>query len=287
MSNSDPTRSPEFLESTILWTVIYKLDIDINNRVGAKSFFKQHEAWIIESDYGSVLDSIPPDYDIWVDATPFVLGVKSGNETSIGQQAEVFISGKTPLEKWTEDPHAECTDITLLRSSNQLISDFQLHNSGIFTVYDKCESFDRKDQKEPMFLKEGKAGIISLSGIVRQLQVFGTIFDHFTLVHSYSSIFLTRSLQLPSRTWEAPMENMAAFFQAGPLTLPVDVGGYDPDHPLSTLTVKDRFFRNTALPSLPEGDWSLLQPFVGKTPGSRLPLHNAFGIDTRLSIHTR
>jgi hypothetical protein len=116
---------------------------------------------------------------------------------------------------------------------------------------------------------------------VRQLQVFGAIFDPFTPIHGYSSILPTRSLQLPSWTWEAPMENMTAFFHAGPLTLPQDVGDYDSDHPLTTATVKDRPFRNASLPSLPEGDWSWLQPFVDKTPGSKLPLYNAFGIEAK------
>lgn len=116
---------------------------------------------------------------------------------------------------------------------------------------------------------------------VRQLHIFGAIFDPFTPIHGYSSLLPTRSLQLPPWTWQAAMENMTAFFHAGPLTLTEDPGEYDPKNPLTTETVKKRPTRNAALPTLPEGDWSWLQPFVDKTPGSKLPVYNAYGIEEK------
>ncbi|KAM0266930.1 hypothetical protein ACHAPA_006499 [Fusarium lateritium] len=152
-----PSRSPEFLEPPTRWIVIRKLDMDSISPVGAKPFFKEYEAWVIESDYRWSLHCIPQDYDLQLDVSPFVLGVKSGDDTNIEQQAEVFIGRKTPLEKWTDNPDACRADITLLRSSNQLFADFQLHNTNVFSMLDNFEYFDRRSSKEPMFLKEAKA----------------------------------------------------------------------------------------------------------------------------------
>lgn len=115
---------------------------------------------------------------------------------------------------------------------------------------------------------------------VRQLQIFGAIFDPFTPIHGYSSLLPIRSLQLPPWTWQDAMQNMTAFFHAGPLTLTGDVGDYD-NKPLTTEMVKSRPSRNAALPSLSEGEWSWLQPFVDPNNGAELPVYNAFGIEAK------
>ncbi|KAF4481688.1 cell surface receptor IPT TIG domain containing protein [Fusarium agapanthi] len=130
----------------------------------------------------------------------------------------------------------------------------------------------------------------------KELQIFGAIFDPFTPINGYSSILPPRSLQLPSWTWQDAMQNMTAFFHAGPLTLTQDVGDYDSNNPLTTKTVKKRPSRNAALPALDEGEWSWLQsfveqpfveqpfveqPFVDEKGGSGLPLYNAYGIEMK------
>ncbi|KAG5793143.1 hypothetical protein H9Q69_007802 [Fusarium xylarioides] len=151
-----PTKSPEFLEPPTRWIIVRKLDLDSISPVGAKPFFKEYQAWVIESDYQWALECIPPDYDLQVDVYPFILGVKSGDDTNIEQQAEVFIGRKTPLEDWSECESAHRVDISLLRSSNQFFADFQLHNSNVFSTLDNFQYNDGSSEK-PQFLQKATA----------------------------------------------------------------------------------------------------------------------------------
>ncbi|KAI0190073.1 hypothetical protein EV127DRAFT_340386 [Xylaria flabelliformis] len=117
-----------------------------------------------------------------------------------------------------------------------------------------------------------------------KMTVFGTILDPFTPVHAFSSFLPAKSLQLQPWTWQDAMQNITAFFHAGPLTVTNDVGGYDDQHPLTTKTMKYTPVRNVALPSLGAGDWSWLQPFVSPDAASELPVFNAFGIEKKGNV---
>jgi len=114
----------------------------------------------------------------------------------------------------------------------------------------------------------------------RQLRVFGAIVDPFTPIHGLSSFLPAQSLQLDSWTWQEAMQNITAFFHAGPLNVPKDIGAYDPAHPLTTASMKDPPTRNVPLPSLGSGDWSWLQPFEdpNDTDGT---VFNSFGIEKK------
>lgn len=115
----------------------------------------------------------------------------------------------------------------------------------------------------------------------RKMKVYGAIMDPFTPVHAFSSFMPTKSLQLPPWTWQDAMQNITAFFHAGPLSVTHDVGVYDRSHPLTTKSMKDAPPRNVAFPSLGAGDWNWLQPFDEKLD---LPLFNAFGIEKKGNI---
>ena len=145
--------SPEFIQPPTRWLVIRKLDMESIKPTTAKSGFKEYEAWVIESDHMWQLDEIPLDLDLQVDVSPFVVGV-AGEGVNIEQQAEVFIGRKTPLEKWDENPAANPPDISLLRSSNQLFADFQLHNANVFSMLD---NFQYGDPSKPQYLEGAHA----------------------------------------------------------------------------------------------------------------------------------
>ncbi|KAF7559946.1 hypothetical protein G7046_g4214 [Stylonectria norvegica] len=150
------TDTPEFLQPPTRWIVLRKLDLDTISPAEAQPHFKEYQAWVVESDYQWSLDNIPTDYDLQVDVSPFVVGV-AGETVDIEQQAEVFIGRKTPLEKWKRDPCAEYANISLLRSSNQLFADFQLHNTNVFSILDNFEYFDKSKPNEAQFLNQATA----------------------------------------------------------------------------------------------------------------------------------
>lgn len=149
------SNTPEFIQPPTRWVVIRKLSLDTISPKSAKPYFKEYQAWVIESDYLWKLDDIPLDYDIQVDMSPFVVGV-AGEGVDIEQQAEVFIGRKTLLEEWSENPNAEYTNISLLRSSNQLFTDFQLHNTNVFSTLDNF-SYTTKDSLDLQYLDAASA----------------------------------------------------------------------------------------------------------------------------------
>ncbi|EJT75103.1 hypothetical protein GGTG_08941 [Gaeumannomyces tritici R3-111a-1] len=94
----------------------------------------------------------------------------------------------------------------------------------------------------------------------RRMAVYGAIVDPFTPVHAYSSLLPPQTLQLPGWTWQAALNNMTAFFHAGPMVLVDDVGGYNGE-PLTAENWRKVPARNVALPGLGAGEWNWLQPF--------------------------
>lgn len=121
----------------------------------------------------------------------------------------------------------------------------------------------------------------------RKLQVYGAIMDPFSAIHAYSSFLPVRSLQLAPWTWQEAMDNMTAFFRAGPFTLTEDVGDYCIEHPLTTKTMKDVPPNNVILPALGGGEWNWLQPYVDPEAGDDLtkpPVFNSYGIDNKINL---
>ncbi|KAI2465289.1 hypothetical protein F4781DRAFT_35877 [Annulohypoxylon bovei var. microspora] len=141
------TDTPEFLQPPTRWIVIRKLELDSIEPEEAKPYFKEYEAWVLESDYQWNLDDIPLDYDLQVDVSPFVVG-QAGEGIDIDEQAEVFIGRKTRLEDYSPDPDAKIANISLLRSSNPFFADFQLHNSNVFSSLDNFEYSDSTDSRK-------------------------------------------------------------------------------------------------------------------------------------------
>ncbi|RYP41837.1 hypothetical protein DL767_000738 [Monosporascus sp. MG133] len=140
MGDSGKNDTPDFVQPPTRWVVIREIDTDSILPEDALASFKdkKYQAWVLESDYlWSSLDQVPLDMDIQTDMAPFILG-QEGSDVDIQEQAEVFIGRKTPLEEWsgTEDLNAQPPNISLLRSSNQLFADFQMHNANVFSMLD-------------------------------------------------------------------------------------------------------------------------------------------------------
>ncbi|THC91741.1 hypothetical protein EYZ11_008792 [Aspergillus tanneri] len=119
----------------------------------AQPSFKKYEAWVVESDYLWKLDDIPTEVDLEVDVSPFVVG-QAGSDVDIVEQAEVFIGRRTRLQDWKDDAPHDMADITLLRSSNQLFADFQLHNANVFSILD---NFQYGTTAQPQYLDSAQA----------------------------------------------------------------------------------------------------------------------------------
>lgn len=153
IESTSKSYTPEFIQPPTRWLVIRMLDMNSIRPTSAASSFKEYEAWVIESDHLWLLDEIPLDFDLQVDVSPFVVGL-AGEEVNIDQQAEVFIGRKTPLDKWTENSNANPPNISLLRSSNQLFADFQLHNANVFSMLD---NFQYGDSSNPSYLDGASA----------------------------------------------------------------------------------------------------------------------------------
>ena len=106
------------------------------------------------------------------------------------------------------------------------------------------------------------------------LQIFGTIIDPFSPVHTYTGIVPVKELSLPPWTWQSAMSQMKAFFHTGPVLVTQDVPEYEPSRklvagaplfpPEKTTTEK-----GVALPAVASGDWAWLQPYAGKEKSER------------------
>lgn len=149
--------TPDFVEPPTRWVVIREIDVDSIQPEDARASFKdkKYQAWVVQSDHLWSLDQIPLDLDLQTDMAPFVVG-RAGSDVEIEEQAEVFIGRKMPLEEWngTEDAHAQPPNLSLLRSSNQLFADFQMHNANVFSVLD---NFRYGDDKDPKYLTKAKS----------------------------------------------------------------------------------------------------------------------------------
>lgn len=117
-----------------------------------------------------------------------------------------------------------------------------------------------------------------------KLKVRSILMDPFSAVHGYTGIQPIRPLRLPAWAVHNAMRKMTAFFQVGPIILPVAEPNFDPSRTLDP-TKADYLASTAKLPTIPipaiqSADWAWLQPYVGEDQ----PVYNALGvgpIDTR------
>lgn len=101
-----------------------------------------------------------------------------------------------------------------------------------------------------------------------QLAVFGAIVDPFSAVHAYSGVLPVRELTLPDWTWQGPIDQISAFFHAGPVLVTWDVPKFDEKNQLTQgklipkIVDKKKGEHGVALPGGSLGQWSWLQPYM-------------------------
>lgn len=122
------------------WLVVRHLDVDSavpNITDSTVRAAVQCRAWVITSSELRPLDQLDDTVDVQVDVSPFIAGSTASTDTpSLMKQAEVFIGGVWDAAGWSEAQVGQTVPITVLNSSNYLFSDFQLHNSSVFSMLD-------------------------------------------------------------------------------------------------------------------------------------------------------
>ncbi|KAF3906785.1 hypothetical protein AA313_de0207401 [Arthrobotrys entomopaga] len=171
-TNSDDSQAPAptYPNTPNRWLVIRKLDptaaTTLPNPLPPGLTVPAVDAWILESDTLQLIDDLDDDVDLQVDVSPFIASTAKNaakpEETSIEEQAEVFIGKRQPAGGWTEtDP--EAVSLSLLNSSNQLFPDYQPHNSNVFSMVDTFPCYDA----------EGKPAETQLTDAVADYYVIG------------------------------------------------------------------------------------------------------------------
>lgn len=146
---------PEFRAVPNRWLIIRHIDTSSASPTLTDPVARdvQCQAWVVESDLQTSLDSIDETKDIQVDYAPFLAPSSNNDTSSVEQQAEVFIGSKADLEKWTPDDlenpdgKVRVKPLSLLNSSNHLFADFQHHNGNCFSIQDDFK-YIGEDNKE-------------------------------------------------------------------------------------------------------------------------------------------
>ena len=106
-----------------------------------------------------------------------------------------------------------------------------------------------------------------------QLNVFGAIVDPFSPVHAYSGILPVKELVLPNWTWQSALDNISAFFHAGPILVTDDVPDFVESRRLEQgnlppkLVPKEKGEIGVKLPGGTLGQWTWLQPYMDPGTG--------------------
>ncbi|KAH6949752.1 hypothetical protein BKA56DRAFT_606799 [Ilyonectria sp. MPI-CAGE-AT-0026] len=133
------------------WLVVRHLDLTtaVPQITDAKvAAAVQCRAWVITSDEFRSLEQLDDTVDLQVDVSPFIAGSTTKTDTqTLMKQAEVFIGRKWDASDWSEDQVKETVPITVLNSSNHLFSDFQLHNSSVFSMLDDFSYTDETGKR--------------------------------------------------------------------------------------------------------------------------------------------
>jgi hypothetical protein len=109
----------------------------------------QCRAWVVTSDELRPLASLDDSVDVQVDVSPFIAGSATKTDTqTLLQQAEVFIGRAWDAAGWSEAQVGPTVPITVLNSSNHLFSDFQLHNTSVFSMLDDFSYTDAAGKQQ-------------------------------------------------------------------------------------------------------------------------------------------
>ncbi|KAL2214625.1 hypothetical protein CC79DRAFT_1392458 [Sarocladium strictum] len=98
--------------------------------------------------------------------------------------------------------------------------------------------------------------------------VFGAIVDPFSSIHAWSGILPVKELALPAWTWQGPIDQISAFFHAGPVLVPWDVPAFEKNNKLQQGSLvpktvdKKKGEHGVALPGGALGQWTWLQPYM-------------------------
>ncbi|KAG7285855.1 hypothetical protein NEMBOFW57_008149 [Staphylotrichum longicolle] len=107
----------------------------------------EFQSWIVESDkIRHIGDFISPNDDLEVDCVPF-LHADDDDEPGnvVKRQAEVFLGQTFDALKWTGDDGADSSkraNLSVLASSNALMTDYQPFNSSVFSLVDNFSYVD-------------------------------------------------------------------------------------------------------------------------------------------------
>ena len=110
-----------------------------------------------------------------------------------------------------------------------------------------------------------------------QLSVFGALVDPFSAVHAYSGVLPVKELALPDWTWQSPIDQISAFFHAGPVLVTWDVPEFDSTNQLTQgklvpkIVDKKKGEHGAALPGGSLGQWTWLQPYMLDDQGNKPP----------------
>ncbi|MCJ1434525.1 hypothetical protein MMC27_003894 [Xylographa pallens] len=147
-SNDAPAPAPTYPNTPNRWLIIRKLgpnaSTTLPNPLPSKCTVPAVDAWILESDTLQMIDDLN-GFDLQVDVSPFISSTTANathpDQTSIAEQAEVFIGKRRPAAGWT-DTNPTAVSLSLLNSSNHLFADYQPHNSNVFSIIDTFPYYD-------------------------------------------------------------------------------------------------------------------------------------------------
>jgi hypothetical protein len=154
--SSQPDYSaPEFRPVPNRWVIIRRID---PKSVPKNTGIPLQDAFVVESDFLTKIDSFKADDDIETKATPFInpADLDPHGGRIIDGQAEWFIGSNTPLSEWkpNPDPKAYLSSLTIMTSSNQLFADYVPHNSNVFSIID---NFKFKSGNDTVYLESATA----------------------------------------------------------------------------------------------------------------------------------
>ncbi|CAH0046897.1 unnamed protein product [Clonostachys solani] len=144
--------APQFRAVPTRWLVIRRLKKSEPDFKGVG--VPEYQAWVIESDKGTGMANLTEENyphgvpNVQTDFSPFITAPDDNSPINIEEQAEALIGGKTPVDKWTEDPESNNRPLlTVMHGGNMLFADFQQHNTNVFSMIDNFEYGDADDLK--------------------------------------------------------------------------------------------------------------------------------------------
>ena len=93
------------------------------------------KAFVIESDRIRKVSDFPPEADLEVDAAPFI-DETGGQDSALSSQGQNFVGLKQPLNGWKENLSAPRASLSNANNLNPLFTDYQPHNSNVFSMID-------------------------------------------------------------------------------------------------------------------------------------------------------